>query len=158
MFCKIDVENKIRSVCTANIDGFTEVVCDSFPSDYWNYEIIDGEFKLLPYFTHKYFLIPSDFVPNIGNYSGFVKEAHFHLSFNVRVNEVATVVEGIDVSSPLFINFIPCSCTRWTDEGLQLLEAVIDYWNSSNPLKQITFEVKFESYNDLITFRNSNTL
>lgn len=107
---------------------------------------------------YKYFLIPSDMVSQIANYAGFVKEALFELSFNVKVNEIPTIVEGEEVKSPLFINFIPCSCTRWTDEGLQLLDAVIDYWNSANVMKQIGFDVKFESYNELIAFRNSNTL
>ena len=111
---------------------------------------------LRPEKLYKYFLIPSDFVPQIGHYAGFVKEALFHLSFNVIANKIDAVVEGEEVVSPLYINFIPCSCTRWTDEGLQLLDAVVENWNLSNPLKQMVEPYKFESYNELMAFRDAN--
>lgn len=107
---------------------------------------------------YRYFLIPSDMVPQISVYSDFVKESLFHLAFNVHINDINTIVEGIEYKSPLYINFIPCSCTRWTDEGLLLLDAVVENWNHSNPLKQITFSVKFESYNEFIEFRNSKKI
>lgn len=99
-----------------------------------------------------YFLIPSDIVPQIAHYSGFAKEALFDKAFNVKVNEVETIVEGQTLMSPLFINYIPCSCTHWTEDGLMLLDAIIENWNNSNPLKQIKEPFKFESYKDLESF------
>ena len=105
---------------------------------------------------YKYFLIPSDLVPAISHYAGFIKEALFHLAFNVKVSSVATIVEGEEVESPLFINFIPCSCTHWTEEGLQLLDAVVENWDATYPLKPMREPYKFESYNELMAFRNEN--
>ena len=107
---------------------------------------------------YKYFLIPSDIVPQISHYAGFVKEALFHLSFNVKVFDVNTIVEGKEVKSHLFINQIPCSCTHWTDEGLQLLDAVVENWNATYPLKPMREPYKFESYSELMEFINANKI
>lgn len=104
---------------------------------------------------YKYFLIPSDLVPNISHYAGFVKEALTHLAFNVLCGYSTAMVEGEDVQTPLYINHIPCSCTHWTEEGLQLLEACVENWNHSNLLKQMKEPYKFDSYNELIDFKNS---
>lgn len=105
---------------------------------------------------YKYFLIPSDLVPHIAHYAGFVKEALFHLAFNVKAASVGAVVEGEEVESPLYINHIPCSCTHWTEEGLMLLEAIIENWDTTYPNKPLREPYKFESYNELIAFRNAN--
>lgn len=104
---------------------------------------------------YKYFLIPSDLVPQISHYAGFVKEALFYLSFNVKAASVDAVVEGVDVESPLYINHIPCSCTHWTEEGLMLLDAIIENWDTTYPNKPLREPYKFESYNELIAFRNA---
>ena len=130
-----------------------EPFLNSNEGDQWR--LIEGEW-INEKADYKYFLIPSDLVPQIGHYAGFVKEALFHLAFNVKAASVDAVVEGEAVESPLFINFIPCSCTHWTEEGLQLLDAVVENWNITYPHKTMREPYKFESYNDLITFRNAN--
>lgn len=122
-------------------------------SDFMNYKLTSGVW-INDKEDYKYFLIPSDFVPQIAHYAGFVKEALFHLSFNVKADSVDAIVEGETVKIPLFINNIPCSCTHWTEEGLQVLEACVENWNTSNPLKQMVEPYKFESYNELIAFRD----
>lgn len=119
--------------------------------DLWRY--VEGEW-INEKADYKYFLIPSDMVPAISHYAGFVKEALTHLSFNVLCGYSTAIVEGEDVQTPLYINQIPCICTHWTDDGLQLLDAVVENWNTSNPLKQMVEPYKFESYNELIAFRD----
>ena len=54
------------------------------------------------------------------------------------------------------VSVIPCSVTHWSEDGLMVLESVIGSWNNQNPTKTINVPYKFESYNDLITFRNEN--
>lgn len=104
-----------------------------------------------------YFLIPTDFVSLIGHYSGFVKEALIDKRFDLILSKEDVEVEGKIISVPTnVVNVIPCSVTHWTEEGLQVLEAVIGSWNNQNPTKVINIPYKFESYNELISFRNAN--
>ena len=155
-------------ITTEEIQDYTCIV-DELPDDFYdtfwlgkylaNSEgIYLNETWVDPESLYKYFLIPSDMVSQIAHYSGFVKEAMFHKSFNVKVSEIETTVEGQAVMSPLFINYIPCSCTHWTDEGLQLLEAVVENWNVSNDLKKMIEPYKFESYAELEAFIQNNNV
>jgi hypothetical protein len=64
-------------------------------------------------------------------------------------------VEGVDVEVPVNqIKMIPCNCTHWSDEGVQLLEAVTENWNTSVPNKAINFQVAFESFDLFKAFRD----
>ena len=64
-------------------------------------------------------------------------------------------VEGVDVLVPSNqIKMIPCNCTHWSDEGLMVLEAVIENWNTSVPNKQINFQYAFESFDLFKQFRD----
>lgn len=104
-----------------------------------------------------YFIVPTDFVSYIEHYSGFVKEAFPQLAFNIICEQKDIIVEGATVQVPTsVVNVIPCSVTHWSEEGLMVLESVIGSWNNQNPTKIINVPYKFESYNDLIAFRNAN--
>ena len=106
---------------------------------------------------YKYFLIPLDLVPQIGHYSGFVKQTFPELIFDVILESQTIPVEGIDVVVPSNqVKLIPCNCTHWSVEGLQLLDAVIQNWNTAVPNKTINFPVKFESFVLFTQFRDSN--
>ena len=107
--------------------------------------------------NYKYFLIPTELISNIKHYAGFVKKAYPEMMFSVILSSEDLSVEGeiIKVVTNT-LSMIPCAVTRWTEEGLQLLDAVVENWNHSSPSKTILFDVKFESYNDLIAFRNAN--
>ena len=143
------IDNRCVICCDKKGMFIAEPLMSEMVDHFANYERFDNDKS-----AYKYFLIPSDMVPAISHYAGFVKEALFHLAFNVKCNEVDVIVEGESVKIPLRINQIPCSCTHWTDEGLQLLEACVENWNTSNPLKQMVEPYKFESYNELIAFRD----
>lgn len=102
-----------------------------------------------------YFIIPTDFISYIDHYAGFVKEALINERFDIICSKKDIIVEGVTVTLPTaIINVVPCSVTHWTEEGLQVLEAVIGSWNNQNPTKQILAPYKFESYNELIAFRD----
>ena len=110
-------------------------------------------------FRSKYFLIPTELIPNISHYAGFVKKAYPDMIFSVVLSNEDLVVENeaikVVTSS---LSMIPCAVTRWTDEGLMVLDAVIENWNISVPSKIINFDVKFESYNELMAFIDANRL
>ena len=123
----------------------------------WKKDLTTGEWKLRDELLYKYFLIPLDLVPNIAHYADFVKETFPELIFDVILDKQVITVEGVNVEVPVNqVKMIPCNCTRWTEEGLQLLDAVIENWNTSNPTKLITFQVKFESYEEFKVFRDGH--
>jgi len=102
-----------------------------------------------------YFIIPTDFVGYIEHYAGFVKEALIDKRFDIVCATADIEVEGKLITVPTsIVNVIPCSVTRWTDEGLAVLDAVIGSWNNQNPTKAIDMPYKFESYTELETFIN----
>lgn len=106
-----------------------------------------------------YFIIPTDFVPMIDHYSGFVKEVLIDKRFDLILESKEIDVEGKLIKVPTnVVNVIPCSATHWTDEGLAVLDAVIGSWNNQNPTKTIVAPYQFENYNDLIVFRNANNV
>ena len=106
-------------------------------------------------YEYKYFLIPLDLVPNIAHYAGFVYQTFPELIFDVVLERQTITVEGVDVDVPVNqIKMIPCNCTHWSDEGVQLLEAVTENWNTSVPNKVINFPVAFESFDLFKAFRD----
>ena len=103
-----------------------------------------------------YFIIPTDFISYIDHYAGFVKEALINERFDIICATKEIEVEGSLITVPTsIVNVVPCSVSHWTEEGLQVLESVIGSWNNQNPTKVINIPYKFESYNELIAFRNS---
>ncbi len=123
----------------------------------WQKDLSTGEWKLRAELLYKYFLIPLDLVPNIAHYAGFVKETFSELIFDVILDKQTISVEGVDIEVPTNqVKLIPCNCTHWTEEGLMLLDAVIENWNTSNPNKVINFQVKFESFEEFKTFRDGH--
>ncbi len=125
--------------------------------DIANYQkdIITGEWRLRDALLYKYFLIPLDLVPNIAHYAGFVYQTFPELIFDVVLQSQTITVEGTDVSVPSNqVKLIPCCCTHWTDEGLMLLDAVIENWNTSVPNKTINFQYSFESFDLFKAFRD----
>ena len=102
-----------------------------------------------------YFLIPTDFVQYISHYSGWVKEVLLDLRFDIVCEQTEVVVEGNNIVMPTsVVSVIPCSVTYFNAEGLAILESVIGSWNNQNPNKTINIPYTFESYTDLISFRN----
>lgn len=102
-----------------------------------------------------YFVIPTDFIGYIDHYAGFVKEALIGERFDIICETKTIEVEGVLKTVPCsIVNVIPCSVTHWSDEGLDVLESVIGSWNNQNPNKLINIPYKFESYNELIAFRD----
>ena len=64
-------------------------------------------------------------------------------------------IDGVLTKVPTsIVNVMPCSVTDWTDEGLAVLESIIGSWNNQNPTKIIGVPYTFESYTDLIAFRD----
>ena len=118
----------------------------------------DVEIWILEY-EYKYFLIPLDLVPNISQYAGFVYQTFPDLIFDVVLENQIITVEGVDVEIPINqIKMIPCNCTKWTEEGVTLLDAVIENWNTTYPNKTINFPVKFESFDLFKAFRNEHVM
>lgn len=161
-----------------NADNYNEVVRDSFK------DVIQGgkDFKVLCAFEHyinghpfdfvfdtveayekwvieyewRYFLIPLELVPAISHYADFVKTTFPELIFDVVLQRQAVTVGGVVVEVPTtMVKMIPCNCTHWTDEGLQLLDAVIENWNTSYPGEVINFQYKFETFDEFKAFRDS---
>ena len=143
-------------------EGETVKKSDPFTDfDILNYkkDIANNEWVLREELLWKYFLIPLDLVPYISHYADFVKEAYPELIFDVVVESRAIEVEGTSVIIPhKQIKVIPCSCTHWSDEGLELLDAVIENWNVTYPDKQINFQVAFESFEEFENFRNEQII
>jgi len=123
----------------------------------WRKDLTTGEWKLRDELLYKYFLIPVELVPNIAHYADFVKETFPELIFDVVLDRQTIPVEGVNVEVPTNqVKMIPCNCTRWTEEGLALLDAVIENWNTTYPTKLIDFQVKFESYEEFKAFRDEH--
>ena len=117
-----------------------------------------NEYEYQDPLNYKYFLIPTDFITYIKHYSGFVKKAYPDLAFNLILTSDDIVVEGETMRIVTnTVSVIPCSVTHWSEDGLMVLESVIGSWNNQNTTKTINVPYKFESYNDLIAFRNANT-
>jgi len=131
---------------------------DTYPFDY----VFDTEEEFQNWINneqypplYKYFLIPLDLVPNIAHYAGFVYQTFPELIFDVVLESQTITVEGVDVIVPSNqIKLIPCNCTHWSEEGLMLLEAVIENWNTAVPNKTINFPIKFESFDLFKSFRD----
>ncbi len=105
----------------------------------------------------KYFLMPVEIIPAVKQYAGFVYQSFPEFIFDY-IKETDTVeVEGVEIQVPTnSIKLIPCNCTRWTDEGIMMLDAVIENWNVTYPNKVIDFQVKFETYKELKAFLEAN--
>jgi len=116
-----------------------------------------NEYEYSDPLNYKYFLIPIELIPQIKHYSEWVKMTYPDLVFDVTLTKDEVVVEGTTFNIPSStLKMIPCSVTRWVDEGVQLLDAIVENWNYSVPSKQINFDVKFESYSELMEFIKSN--
>lgn len=161
-YIKIDVDdisfvNNQTVICWDETSGY--VVFEPLPESLQDYFKNHERFKFIDKPDWKYFLIPLDLVPYISHYSDFVKEAYPELIFDIIVENRTLQVEGADVVIPhKQIKVIPCSCTRWSDEGLELLDAVIENWNVTYPDKQINFQVAFESFEEFENFRNEHII
>lgn len=106
-------------------------------------------------YEYKYFLIPLDLVPQISQHAGFVLKTFPELIFDIVLDIQVITVEGVDVDIPINqLKMIPCNCTKWTQEGLDMLDYVINEWNINNPNKAINFQVKFESFDLFKSFRD----
>lgn len=102
-----------------------------------------------------YFIIPTDFISYIDHYAGFVKEALINERFDIICATKEIEVENNLITVPMsIVNVVPCSVTHWTDDGVAVLESVIGSWNNQNTTKIINIPYKFESYNELIAFRD----
>ena len=166
----IKTENFIpENYSSVIVDAFEdiEVGGDSYKKLFAFSEYIDGyvfdkvfdtheDFELWKLeYEYKYFLIPLDLVQNIAHYAGFVYQTFPELIFDVVLESQTITVEGVDVIVPSNqIKLIPCNCTHWSEEGLMLLEAVIENWNTAVPNKTINFPIKFESFDLFKSFRD----
>jgi hypothetical protein len=131
------------------------IMVDILPLELSEYFINHQRFNYIYENEYKYFLIPLDLVPNIAHYAGFVYQTFPELIFDVVLERQTITVEGVDVDVPVNqIKMIPCNCTHWSDEGVQLLEAVTENWNTSVPNKTINFPVAFESFDLFKAFRD----
>jgi hypothetical protein len=94
-------------------------------------------------------------VQYISHYSGWVKEVLLDLRFDIVCEQTEVVVEGNNIVMPTsVVSVIPCSVTYFNTEGLAILDAVIGSWNNQNANKIIGIPYTFESYTDLIDFRD----
>lgn len=100
-----------------------------------------------------YFIIPLDLVSNLDHYATWVKEAYPNKIFDIALESITVEIEGKAVAiTSNILKMIPCGITHFNDEGIQLLDAIIEGWNIENPNKAIAFDVKFNSLADLETF------
>ena len=130
--------------------AFEQYIDDKFEIQFVTFEEYE---KWLVDFV--YFLIPTDFIAYIEHYAGWVKEVYPQMAFNIICEQKDITIEGASVTMPTsVVNVIPCCVTHWTDEGLMVLASVIGSWNNQNPTKSISTPYTFESFADLITFRN----
>jgi len=104
----------------------------------------------------KYFLIPVEIVPTIKQYAGFVNKSYPDLIFDYTLQQDEVEVEGETVTVPTsVIKMLPCNCTKWTSQGLAVLDKVIKEYNQVYPTKQIDFQVKFETWLEFKAFRDN---
>lgn len=102
-----------------------------------------------------YYLIPLEIIPYIKHYSGYVAICRHDLIFDVVLQYDDVIVEGETLRVPSnVIKMLPCCSTRYDEEAVMVLDAVIENWNVSNPDKAINFQYMFQNLGDFMNFRN----
>ena len=103
-----------------------------------------------------YYLIPLEIMPYIKHYSGYVAICRHDLAFDVVLQYDEVIVEGETLRVPSnVIKMLPCCSTYYNPEAVQVLEAIIENWNVSNPTKQINFQFMFNTYGEFQNFVNT---
>ena len=103
-----------------------------------------------------YFIIPNEIIPQISHYSGWIIGVKDELTFNLTLNKGVYTIDGVDYElATNSVQMIVCYVNRWVDEGVNLLEAIIELWNNDNPTKIINHPIMFDSYKDVVAFIDS---
>ena len=106
--------------------------------------------------NHVYYIIPLEIIGRIKQYSGYVIKTYPELIFDVTLASEEIVIESTTLIIPRNqIWMLPCSSRYYTNEAVQLLDAIIELWNVDNPDKQVNFQYKFNSYAELMAFINA---
>ena len=101
-----------------------------------------------------YFIVPSDYIPVISRYKNVVREAYPKLAFNIVCEKYKINIAGEDIEIPSsIVNVIPGSANMFDEAGINIIDTIINNWNSMNPNKQILPPYRFNSYKELIEYR-----
>ena len=101
-----------------------------------------------------YFIVPSEYIPAISRYKNVVKEAYPKLAFNIVCEKYTINIAGEDIEVPSsVVNVIPGSANMFDEFGINITDTIINNWNSMNPNKKISKPYRFNSYKELIDYR-----
>jgi len=119
--------------------------------------VFDNEEEMSEWLTDfVYFIVPTDFVPYISQYRAVVKEAYPQLAFNIVCSTETIEIAGVATAVPSsVVNDLPGSAAYFDEPGIAIIDSIIASWNSANPNKIINPPYRFDSYKELIAYRES---
>lgn len=105
-----------------------------------------------------YFIVPTDYVPFIKHYRSVVQEAYPHLAFNIVCRTETINIAGADTVVPAsVVNVLPGSAAYFDEAGIAIIDSIISSWNAKNPAKMIPQPYRFDTYRELIAYRDTCT-
>ena len=152
------------------IDNINDATCtvDSLPLDFYQtlhlgkYLANAGGIYLNPIWedpelSYEYFIVPTDFVPEITGFSEFVRKVYTELNFNITCKTETLVIQGVETQVPANVVNMSIGAVRHFDEaGIGMIRGIIAAWNENNPDKFIDPPYSFANFDELMAFRHLN--
>lgn len=110
-----------------------------------------------PEISYEYFIVPTDFVPEITGFSEFVRKVYTKLNFNITCKTETLVIQGVETQVPANIVNMSIGAVRiFDDAGIGMINGIIAVWNQYNPTKLINEPYRFNNFDDMMAFRKNN--
>jgi hypothetical protein len=126
----------------------------------YNYQLFDYVFdsyeQLNQWLTDFiYVIIPSELIPSLVELSSFVEDIDVANQFNVILSKTSiTTRNAATYNIPCdVINMTPCKLLAWEKGDDDILQGIIEVWNSYENYRVIDFSCKFDSYAELEAFK-----
>lgn len=150
-YLQADFSQITRGVVTYNkLFAFAQYIDDRFE------HVFDSEDELNEWLTdYVYFIVPIEYVDAISKYNGVVQQAHTELVFNVTCATSVISIAGVDQVIPSsVVSVLPGASAYFDDAGIAIIDAIVDSWNTANPKRAIPEPYRFDSYKELIAYRD----
>ena len=110
-----------------------------------------------PELTYEYFIIPTDFIPEVTGFSEFVRKTYTELNFNIICEKQILNINNTDIEVPASVVNISIGAVRhFDDAGIGMINGIIAAWNQYNPTKLINEPYRFNNFDELMAFRHLN--
>jgi hypothetical protein len=136
------------------LTAFSEYIDDRFDL---SFNSIEDYNKWLTDFI--YIIIPSELIPSLVELSSFVEDIDVANQFNVVLSKTSiTTRNAATYNIPCdVINMTPCKLLAWEKGDDDILQGIIEVWNSYEDYRVIDFACKFDSLPELEAFKAMQT-